>query len=69
MGVFQHALDAVAEEGAGGEDGVGDLGPAPPAGGGTLLEQAAGTLQLADLEDVNRLLTTDESVAKAIGTQ
>ena len=34
-----------------------------------LLEQAAGTLQLADLEDVNRLLTTDESVAKAIGTQ
>ena len=34
-----------------------------------LLEQAAGTLQLSDLEDVNRLLTTDESVAKAIGTQ
>ena len=34
-----------------------------------LLEQAAGTLQLADLEDVNRLLTTDESVSKAIGAQ
>ena len=34
-----------------------------------LLEQAAGTLQLSDLEDVNRLLTTDESVAAALGTQ
>ena len=34
-----------------------------------LLEQAAGTLQVSDLEDVNRLLTTDESVTKAIGTQ
>ncbi len=34
-----------------------------------LLEQAAGTLQVSDLEDVNRLLTTDESVARAIGTQ
>lgn len=34
-----------------------------------LLEQAAGTLQVSDLEDVNRLLTTDESVAKAIGAQ
>ena len=33
-----------------------------------LLEQAAGTLELSDVEDVNRLLTTDESVAKAIGT-
>lgn len=32
-----------------------------------LLEQAAGTLELSDVEDVNRLLTTDESVAKAIG--
>ena len=34
-----------------------------------LLEQAAGTLQVSDLEDVNRLLTTDESVARAIGAQ
>ena len=34
-----------------------------------LLEQAAGTLQVSDLEDVNRLLTTDESVAKAIGAK
>jgi len=34
-----------------------------------LLEQAAGTLQVADLEDVNRLLTTDESVAAALGAQ
>lgn len=33
-----------------------------------LLEQAAGTLQVSDLEDVNRLLTTDESVARALGT-
>ena len=33
-----------------------------------LLEQAAGTLELSDVEDVNRLLTTNESVAKAIGT-
>ena len=33
-----------------------------------LLEQAAGTLEVSDVEDVNRLLTTDESVAKAIGT-
>lgn len=32
-----------------------------------LLEQAAGTLEVSDVEDVNRLLTTDESVAKAIG--
>ena len=32
------------------------------------LEQAAGTLQVADVEDVNRMLTTDESVAKALGT-
>ncbi|MEO6154417.1 MAG: TolC family outer membrane protein [Thermomonas sp.] len=33
-----------------------------------LLEQAAGTLEVSDVEDVNRLLTTDESIAKAIGT-
>ena len=33
-----------------------------------LLEQAAGTLEVSDVEDVNRLLTTNESVAKAIGT-
>jgi outer membrane protein len=33
-----------------------------------LLEQAAGTLEVADVEDVNRLLTTDESIAKGIGT-
>ena len=33
-----------------------------------LLEQAAGTLEVSDVEDVNRLLTTDESVARAIGT-
>jgi len=32
-----------------------------------LLEQAAGTLEVSDVEEVNRLLTTDESVAKAIG--
>ena len=32
-----------------------------------LLEQAAGTLEVSDVEDVNRLLTTDESVANAIG--
>lgn len=32
-----------------------------------LLEQAAGTLEVSDVEDVNRLLTTDESVVKAIG--
>lgn len=32
-----------------------------------LLEQAAGTLEVSDVQDVNRLLTTDESVAKAIG--
>lgn len=32
-----------------------------------LLEQAAGTLEVSDVEDINRLLTTDESVAKAIG--
>ncbi len=32
-----------------------------------LLEQAAGTLEVSDVEDVNRLLTTDESIAKAIG--
>ncbi|QIL19834.1 TolC family outer membrane protein [Thermomonas sp. HDW16] len=30
-----------------------------------LLEQAAGTLEVSDVEDVNRLLTTDESVAAA----
>jgi outer membrane protein len=34
-----------------------------------LLEQAAGTLDIADLEDVNRLLTTNESVANAISTK
>ena len=34
-----------------------------------LLEQAAGTLEISDVEDVNRLLTTDESVAKVIGTR
>ena len=33
-----------------------------------LLEQAAGTLEVSDVEDVNRLLTTNESIAKAIGT-
>jgi outer membrane protein len=33
-----------------------------------LLEQAAGTLAVSDVEDVNRLLTTDESIVKAIGT-
>ncbi len=33
-----------------------------------LLEQAAGTLEVTDVEDVNRLLTTNESVTKAIGT-
>ena len=33
-----------------------------------LLEQAAGTLEISDVEDVNRLLTTDESITKAIGT-
>ena len=32
-----------------------------------LLEQAAGTLQISDLEDVNRLLTTDESVTRGLG--
>ena len=32
-----------------------------------LLEQAAGTLDVDDVEDVNRLLTSDESVAKALG--
>ena len=32
------------------------------------LEQAAGTLQVSDVEDVNRMLTTDESVAKALGS-
>ncbi len=32
------------------------------------LEQAAGTLQVSDVEDVNRMLTTDESVATALGT-
>jgi outer membrane protein len=31
-----------------------------------LLEQAAGTLDVADLEDVNRQLTTDESLAQAL---
>jgi outer membrane protein len=35
-----------------------------------LLEQAAGTLDVSDIEDVNRLLTTDESLIKAsIGVQ
>ena len=34
-----------------------------------LLEQAAGTLEVSDVADVNRLLTTDESVTKAIGTR
>jgi outer membrane protein len=33
-----------------------------------LLEQAAGTLEISDVEDVNRLLTTDESVARGLGT-
>ncbi len=33
-----------------------------------LLEQAAGTLEVSDVADVNRLLTTVESVVKAIGT-
>ena len=32
-----------------------------------LLEQAAGTLEVSDVEDVNRLLTTDESVARGLG--
>lgn len=32
-----------------------------------LLEQAAGTLEIADVEDVNRLLTTDESVTRGLG--
>ena len=32
-----------------------------------LLEQAAGTLEISDVEDVNRLLTTDESVARGLG--
>ena len=32
-----------------------------------LLEQAAGTLGVSDVEDVNRLLTTDESVARGLG--
>ena len=34
--------------------------------GRLLLEQAAGTLDVADVDDVNRLLTTDEPVAKAL---
>ena len=33
-----------------------------------LLEQAAGTLEISDVEDVNRLLTTDESVTRGLGT-
>ena len=33
-----------------------------------LLEQAAGTLEISDVEDVNRLLTTDESIARGLGT-
>ncbi len=33
-----------------------------------LLEQATGTLETSDLADVNRLLTTDESITRAIGT-
>jgi len=33
-----------------------------------LLEQAAGTLDVSDLEDVNRLLTTTEPVVKSAGT-
>ena len=32
-----------------------------------LLEQAAGTLEVSDVEDVNRQLTTDESVARGLG--
>ena len=32
-----------------------------------LLEQAAGTLEISDVEDVNRLLTTDESVTRGLG--
>ena len=32
-----------------------------------LLEQAAGTLEISDVEDVNRLLTTDESIARGLG--
>ena len=34
-----------------------------------LLEQAAGTLEVSDVEDVNRLLTTNESITKALGTR
>jgi outer membrane protein len=33
-----------------------------------LLEQAAGTLEISDVEDVNRLLTTDEPIARGLGT-
>ena len=33
-----------------------------------LLEQAAGTLEISDVEDVNRLLTTDESITRVIST-
>jgi outer membrane protein len=32
-----------------------------------LLEQAAGTLEISDVEDVNRLLTTDESITRGLG--
>ena len=31
-----------------------------------LLEQAAGTLEISDVEDVNRLLTTDEPIARTL---
>ena len=34
-----------------------------------LLEQAAGTLEVADVEDVNRLLTTTDPVVKPAGTR
>ena len=33
-----------------------------------LLEQAAGTLEISDVEDINRLLTTDQSIVRALGT-
>ncbi|RZA10995.1 MAG: hypothetical protein EOP93_24085, partial [Lysobacteraceae bacterium] len=32
-----------------------------------LLEQAAGTLEVSDLEDINRLLTTDQPIASTAG--
>ena len=34
-----------------------------------LLEQAAGTLEVSDVEDVNRLLTTDKAVGVATATR